>query len=79
MESKNGTIDNCDGYKLITVATSIAIFLAENLSLDDQNVLGNLIVGVGQNLLIIAAQNSKYNDCVNQSTNNEISNKDSSI
>ncbi len=79
MDSSKNLMDNCEGYKLITLATSIAIFLAENLSLDDQNVIGNLIVGVGQNLLIIAAQNSKFQGCIQTCKDKEISNQNDSM
>ncbi len=56
--------DNCDGYKLLVLAVAIAGMLAESLSLDDQNVLGNLLQAVGQNLQVIAAQNSKNQNIV---------------
>lgn len=56
--------NNCDGYKLLVLAVAIAGVLAESLSADDQNVLGNLLQAVGQNLQVIAAQNSKNQNIV---------------
>lgn len=64
MQSTDNLLDNCDGIKLVALSATIASFLAENLSLDDQNVIGNLLLGVGQNLVIIASQNSKYQNCI---------------
>jgi|GEM_PF-2299181 len=64
MESKENLLDNCTGAKLVALTASIAALLAEQLSLDDQNVIGNVFCGLGQNLLVIAAQNSKYQSCV---------------
>lgn len=63
MNCKYNLIDNSDGIKLIAVATYFSSVLAEKLSVDDQNVIGNFLLGVGQNLLIIAAQNSKNANC----------------
>ena len=64
MECKENLLDNCDGFKLITLISSLSSVLAKNLSLDDQNLFGNILLGTGQGLLIIAAQNTKYQNCI---------------
>lgn len=74
MEPTDELLNNCEGIKLIALSTSIATILAQNLDLDNQNVIGNLLQGIGQNLLIIAAQNSKYQNCI-QKCNDNIKNK----
>lgn len=70
MELDDKLLDNCDGVKLVALSSSIAVLLAQNLNLDDQNVVGNLLTGIGQNLLIIAAQNSKYQSCIQSCKDN---------
>ena len=67
MESENNSPDNREGIKLVALSASISTLLAENLSLNDQNVVGNVLTGIGQNLLIIAAQGSKNEDCLQES------------
>ncbi|MDD2376560.1 MAG: hypothetical protein PHD15_00825 [Clostridia bacterium] len=64
MGSVNNSLDNCDGIKLVALSASISALLAEYLNLDDQNVIGNVLCGIGQNLLIIAAQTSKNQNCL---------------
>jgi hypothetical protein len=44
------------GSDLVLLAASIAVALSEGLSADDTNVLSGLIVAIGDNLAIIAAQ-----------------------
>jgi len=70
MEPKNNLLDNCEGIKLIALSASVSTLLAENLSLDDQNVVGNVLLGIGQNLIIIAAQATKNQNCI-QACNDE--------
>lgn len=67
--STQNLFDNCEGYKLMVLAAAIAGMLAENLSSDDQNVLGNVLQAIGQNLAIISAQNSKTQNCIQNSKN----------
>ncbi len=42
--------------ELATLAIVLAIIIAGKLNIDQQNVIGNLVLGVGQSILIIAAQ-----------------------
>lgn len=64
MNSNDNLLNNCCGIKLVTLSAALAGFIAEDLSLNDQNLLGNLLCGIGQNLLTIAAQNSKFQSCI---------------
>lgn len=50
-------MDNCVrvAQQLAVVANAIAVAISENLTIDEQNVLGNLICLVGTSLLSIAA------------------------
>lgn len=45
----------CSGAALATIASAITVALSENLTLDEQNIVGNLLVQVGDSLLAIAA------------------------
>jgi hypothetical protein len=75
MEAENSSLDICDGIKLVALTASLSALLAENLSLDDQNVVGNVLLGVGQNLLIVAAQTSKnqnYLQACNDKNDSEV-------
>ncbi|GCD10331.1 hypothetical protein LGL55_12605 [Clostridium tagluense] len=42
--------------ELATLATVVGILIAEKLNVNQQNVVGNFLVGVAQIILIIAAQ-----------------------
>jgi len=64
MECENNTLDNSEGIKLVAISGAISVLLSEHLNLDDQNVIGNVLATISQNLLTIAAQNSKYLSCV---------------
>lgn len=64
MDCDDNSLDNCSGIKLVALSASISAILAENLSLDDQNVVSNILSSIGQNLALIAAQNSKYQSCI---------------
>ena len=73
MEYKINSPDNCTGIKLVALSASISTLLAENLSLNDQNIIGNVLQGIGQNLLIIAAQGSKNMSCLKVNDDNNVS------
>lgn len=45
----------CSGAAIATVASAITVALSENLTLNEQNIIGNLLVQVGDSLLAIAA------------------------
>jgi pantothenate kinase len=64
MDSTENLLDNCDGIKLVAIAASISALLAENLNLEDQNIVASIFSAIGQNLSVIAAQNSKFQICV---------------
>ncbi|NMB08614.1 MAG: hypothetical protein GX981_09555 [Tissierellia bacterium] len=55
-----------NSFELIVITALIAIFLSDNQSSNELNVLGNLIVSIGSLMLTIAAQKqakeSKNND-----------------
>ena len=42
--------------ELATLATVVGVIIAAKLNVNEQNVIGNFLVGVGQIILIIAAQ-----------------------
>lgn len=50
-------LDNClsSGQKITVLATVIATALAEGLTPDEENIIGNLIMQIGTTLLTIAA------------------------
>lgn len=64
MNCKDNLLNNSNGIKLVTLSAYFASVLAEKLSIDDQNVMGSFLSAVGQNLSLIAAQNSKNADCI---------------
>jgi hypothetical protein len=41
---------------IVLLAAAIAILLAENLTVDQQNTLGNFLSSVGQNIILGAGQ-----------------------
>jgi len=68
-------MDNCLGsaQQLSIIANAIAVALTENLTVSQQNALGNLIVQIGSTVLSIAAttdlcsQACSNTTCKNQS------------
>ncbi|MBZ9687282.1 hypothetical protein G9F72_013190 [Clostridium estertheticum] len=68
--------------ELATLATIIGIIIASKYNINQQNVIGNFLTGVAQNILIIAAQNQNLqtqeeNQCGdNGNSNSNGSNKD---
>ncbi|MGK0468743.1 hypothetical protein [Clostridium sp.] len=63
--------------ELATLATIAGVIIASKLNINGQNVIGNFIEGVGQSILIIAAQaqNSQSQE-QNQTSENSNSNTD---
>ena len=49
-------IEECTPSELATLATIAGVIIASKLNVNGQNVVGNFIEGVGQSILIIAAQ-----------------------
>ena len=47
-----------NSFELIVITALIAIFLSDNQSSNELNVLGNLIVSIGSLMLTIAAKTS---------------------
>jgi len=43
--------------ELVSLALALSLIIAEKSNLGQQNVLGNFIQGIGQAILVIAAQN----------------------
>ena len=49
--------------ELISLASSLAITIGKNLSLDDVTSLAAFVTALGDNLAIIATQKSENNNC----------------
>lgn len=60
---------NLSPEELVLVAAILAIYIAKDRTTDELNVLGNLLVGVGTNLLIIAAANPQSGSTTNSGDN----------
>jgi len=50
-------IYSLNGYEFTLIATLVAFLISPNLSINEQNSLGNFFEQMGQTLLTIAAQN----------------------
>lgn len=55
-------LSNLSGCELSSLASIIAISLANNLSNDDINILANLLNTIGDNLALIASSSSNQNE-----------------
>lgn len=61
--------------ELATLATLVGFIIAAKLNINQQNVVGNFLDGVGQTIFIIAAQaQNLQSQQQNQSTNSNASN-----
>ena len=60
-------LSNLSSCELIGLASSLAIFLGENLSADEVTILAAFITSLGDNLAIIAATKSDEDSNNNQS------------
>ena len=60
-------LSNLSSCELIGLASSLAIFLGENLSADEVSILAAFITSLGDNLAIIAATKSDEDSNNNQS------------
>ena len=49
---------DCTGNSIVLLSSAISIILAKDLNSDEQNLLGNFLQAVGQNLEIISSQTS---------------------
>lgn len=47
--------NNMRGYKLVTLANTLSIFISENFSVTEIDILGNFFSSLGSNLNTIAA------------------------
>lgn len=59
-------IYSLNGYEFTLVATLIAFLIAPNMSINEQNSLGNFFEQIGQTLLTIAAQNQTVKHKIKQ-------------
>ena len=59
-------INNLSSCELIGLASSLAIFLGENLSSDEVNILAAFVTSLGDNLAILAATKSDEDSNNNQ-------------
>ncbi len=59
-----------DGFDLILLASLISITLAKDLTPNEQNTLGNLLMTIGQNLETISGIQSNCISNLNQSSSN---------
>lgn len=60
-------LNDLSSCELIGLASSLAIFLGENLSSDEVNILAAFVTSLGDNLAIIAATKSDEDSNNNQS------------
>jgi hypothetical protein len=60
--------------ELVLIAAILSLAIARNRTSDELNVLGNLLVGVGTNLLIVAAAIPQNQPNTNNSNDNNGSN-----
>lgn len=60
-------LNNLSSCELIGLASSLAIFLGENLSAEEVNILAAFITSLGDNLAIIAATKSNEDSNNNES------------
>lgn len=56
--------------ELVLAAAILSIYIAKDRTTDELNVLGNLLVGIGTNLLIVAAANPQSESTTNSGSNN---------
>lgn len=56
--------------ELVLAAAILSIYIAKDRTTDELNVLGNLLVGIGTNLLIVAAANPQSESTTNSGNNN---------
>ncbi|WP_346917523.1 hypothetical protein [Clostridium sp.] len=61
---------NLSPEELVLAAAILAIYIAKDRTTDELNVLGNLLVGIGTNLLIVAAANPQNESTTGSGNNN---------
>ena len=64
--------------ELATLSTVIGVIIAAKLNVNEQNVVGNFLVGVGQTILIIAAQAQNIKS-LNENQNGDNGNSNSNV
>ena len=64
--------------ELDTLSTVIGVIIASKLNVNEQNVVGNFLVGVGQIILIIAAQAQNIQS-LNENQNGDNGNSNSAV
>ena len=55
--------------ELVLAAAILSIYIAKDRTTDELNVLGNLLVGIGTNILIVAAANPQSESTTNSGNN----------
>jgi hypothetical protein len=65
---------NLSPEELVLATAILSVAIAKNRTSDELNVLGNLLVGVGTNLLIVAATTPQNQPNTNNENNNNGSN-----
>lgn len=61
---------NLSPEELVLATAILSIYIAKDRTSDELNVLGNLLVGVGTNLLIVAAAIPQNESTANSGNNN---------
>jgi len=56
--------------ELVLAAAILSIYIAKDRTSNELNVLGNLLVGIGTNILIIAAANPQSGSTTNSGNDN---------
>ena len=54
------------------LATAFGLLLQDDLSIDQQNALGNFFLSVGQTMLTAAAQEQALQNCSSQNNNDQV-------
>ncbi len=65
---------NLSPEELVLATAILSVAIAKNRTSDELNVLGNLLVGIGTNLLIVAAATPQNQPNTNNENNNDESN-----
>ncbi|WP_185903778.1 hypothetical protein [Hathewaya massiliensis] len=74
------SFSDLDPTEIVIIINFLTLILVENKTTDELNILGNLLVGVGTNMLTIAAikqsmSNNSQSSTVNNTANNSNSNQ----
>lgn len=76
MIDKNSCVNSCllslPPKQFALLATAFGFLLLDDLSIDQQNALGNFFLSVGQTMLTAAAQEAAIQSCNSQNENNQV-------